>query len=675
MRWIWNKDKNDFVEFALSFPSEGGSVTLRISADYRYAAFCNEALVSHGQYADLPSCKSVNAADLTPFVRRGVNELRVIAWHASEDCFVCRATFPAVAFEVAENGRIIAQSGQDTRCRRAAGYGVGDRITPQLGVGFSYDFTAPPSGWENATEVDTDFTEADRPVKQTQIFKLTPSRVCAQGVWQSNGGTTAAEVMQNAYLSTLRFWEMTGKERTQNDGAFPLTLRGKGEHVFVIFDLGEETCGYLGFCVTVNKECKMYLGWGEHLSDLRVRTSVGGRNFGMEFTLKKGENAFDDYLMRLGGRYLCLFMQSDEIEVSRLGLKEVRYPFACPPKDFGDRLLNKIYEVGRRTLSLSAHEHYEDCPWREQALYGMDSRNQMLFGYGAFGEYDFPRANLMLMARSMQEDGLIPLCAPARNSISIPSFSAYWLIAIGENAEADCNEAFLREILPYAERCLLSFQARENEWGLSQFADKAYWNFHEWSSTLDGGTIWREEALTEEVGDCILTALVSIAAAKIATVEQTMGRENRAEQYRAFSARLRASLDAYYDEESGDYASYLQKGTKTGKHEYTQAAVLLAGVDEERAKALCAKLKTSDEDWIPETLACLQIKYAALMQRGEGEYCVEDVVKIFGKMLFDGATSYWETERGEADFGDAGSLCHGWSAVACWVLDKHFSSR
>ena len=32
-------------------------------------------------------------------------------------------------------------------------------------------------------------------------------------------------------------------------------------------------------------------------------------------------------------------------------------------------------------------------------------------------------------------------------------------------------------------------------------------------------------------------------------------------------------------------------------------------------------------------------------------------------MLREGATSFWETELGEAAFADAGSLCHGWAAL------------
>ena len=35
-------------------------------------------------------------------------------------------------------------------------------------------------------------------------------------------------------------------------------------------------------------------------------------------------------------------------------------------------------------------------------------------------------------------------------------------------------------------------------------------------------------------------------------------------------------------------------------------------------------------------------------------------------MLYQGATSFWETEEGASDFGHAGSLCHGWSAMPAY---------
>ena len=45
------------------------------------------------------------------------------------------------------------------------------------------------------------------------------------------------------------------------------------------------------------------------------------------------------------------------------------------------------------------------------------------------------------------------------------------------------------------------------------------------------------------------------------------------------------------------------------------------------------------------------------------DYILSDISARYEKMLAAGATSFWETELGEKDFDDAGSLCHGWSAM------------
>ncbi len=676
MTWIWIKDqnKNGFAEFQLEFLYEGGETTLRIGADYRYAAYIGEHPVSCGQYADLPSHKSINSADITPFVRPGKNRLRVVAWHMGEDFSVCRTMAACVAFEILVEGQCIARSDETTLCRPAFGYRAGDLITPQMGYGFHYDFVRAAETWTPATVVYPGFSEVERPILPTTVGELGVPRIAAQGLFRYRGGETAAEQMQAAWLASLRFWDMTGLERpTQDVLTAPITFRAEGgDGVFAVADMGRETCGHLGFSVTVDKPCRMMVGWGEHLSDLRVRTAVGGRNFGMDIALQAGENVLDDYLLRLGCRYLCLFAETDCVTVSRLGIREVGYPFAFPEKDFGDGLRNAIYETGRRTLYLSAHEHYEDCPWREQALYGMDSRNQMLFGYGAFAEYDYPRANLLLIARAQQANGLIPLTAPAEMGITIPSFTAYWLMAIGENAEADYSEAFAEEILLYAERGLRALLASEGEHGLSLVTDVEGWNFHEWSDGLDGGKIFRSAPL-EPAGDALLTALTAIAARKLAALTERMGRAQQARDLRAVADRLAAALEHYYDPDKGLYASYIRDGAKYGYHEYTQATVLVAGdVPETRVERLCEALQApAAHGLVPSTLSTLQMTYEALLHYGrDPAFCLRQIERVFGSMLLSGATAYWETAIGEADFRDAGSLCHGWSAVCCWVLDQ-----
>ncbi len=682
MKWIWinptdPNEKNTFVEFSQELEYEGGEAVLSISADYRYAAYIGENMVSCGQCADLPSAKSVNRVSITDLLKRGANTLRVVAWHMGNDHSVC-CTMPAgVAFEITEGERVIAASSCKTLCRPAVGYLAGDVITPQLGSGFHYDFTADIGEWRPAVEIENGFVEIERPVKPTSVDELCISSIAAQGVFKYSGGVTAAEKMQYAWLQSRRFAEMTGiDDPTKRTLASPICFTADGgDGLFVIADMGCETCGYLGLTVTVDEDCTLLLGWGEHLADLRVRTHVGPRNFGINIALKKGENILDDYLLRFGCRYICLFCEAQSITLSRLGIREVTYPFALPEKDFGDCLLNKIYETGRRTLRLSAHEHYEDCPWREQALYGMDSRNQILFGYGAFGEYDYPRAILRLVCSSVRDDGFFNITVPARTEFTIPSFTAYWLVAMGENAEVDYNEEFVKEILPTADQSLSALLAREGKNGIALLPEPAYWNFHEWSSGLNGGKIFRDYDLEPE-DDACLTAVTLIATRRVAALHRSVGNTAREAELLSVCERLAASLESYYDQERGLYASYIKNGKRHGYHEFTQALVLCTGsVPSERAGSLTEVLKApADYGLVPLTLAALQFKYEALIKYGNGlDYCVEDIKRVFGNMLFKGATSYWETELGEADFGDAGSLCHGWAAVACWVMDRYLS--
>ncbi len=680
MKFIWleNEEKNSYAQFTSCFAYEGGAVTLRVSADYKYEAYINGALVSNCQYADLPFYKSVDSVDITSFMKKGDNELLITAYHMGEDFSSCRTQTAGVAFEVENEGKTLAESNENTLCRKAKGYEAGCIITAQLGYGWNYNFADKGNAWKKARLTGVENTLVSRPIPALKIAKPMPAVVSAQGIFKYRGGKTIGEKAQNAWLSTLRFADMTDKDKIQfADLHAPVTFSAKGgDGVFVIIDLQKETSGYPVFSVALKKACKGILVWGEHLADLRIRAEREGRNFAAQYSFVKGENSFEGYIHRLGCRYLGLFVEADSVTINYLTVREATYPFKMPKKDFGDRLLNKIYETGRRTMQLCAHEHYEDCPWREQALYGMDGRNQMLFGYGAFEEYTLPRAVLRLQAYSTREDGLLSLCAPCTSSICIPSFSLYWTIALYENAQVDYDEAFVKEMLPYAERILDNFASRTTETGVGCLKETAYWNFYEWCDGLDGGDIFREYEL-EERSDCILTVLAYMASKGVAQLQARVGNASAAEKWSAYAKKVCAAVETFYDEEKGLYASFIKGGERYGWHAHTQAAALLTeGVKEERKSYLCEVLKNPDGKVIDMTFAALQFKYDAIMAcQGDVDWCVNDVCKIFGGMLFQGATSYWETSLGEADFSDAGSLCHGWSAVVCYVFDKYLQQK
>jgi hypothetical protein len=64
--------------------------------------------------------------------------------------------------------------------------------------------------------------------------------------------------------------------------------------------------------------------------------------------------------------------------------------------------------------------------------------------------------------------------------------------------------------------------------------------------------------------------------------------------------------------------------------------------------------------------------YDALLQTDVNflEFIIGDIKKKYGRMLDEGATTFWETEKGWRDFDNAGSLCHGWSAIPAYYLPR-----
>ena len=62
--------------------------------------------------------------------------------------------------------------------------------------------------------------------------------------------------------------------------------------------------------------------------------------------------------------------------------------------------------------------------------------------------------------------------------------------------------------------------------------------------------------------------------------------------------------------------------------------------------------------------------YDALLSFGDRykNYILADMKRKYAHMLNRGATTFWETELGAEDFGGAGSLCHGWSAIPVYYL-------
>ena len=137
----------------------------------------------------------------------------------------------------------------------------------------------------------------------------------------------------------------------------------------------------------------------------------------------------------------------------------------------------------------------------------------------------------------------------------------------------------------------------------------------------------------------------------------------------------------FWDAEKGLYRTRLGVSLSDGTPyeiephyaELTQVLCVLAGaVDGDRLPALLRRIYEKD-GMIPSTLSMGIFRYEALLRDKEtyAPLVLREIGERFTKMLDRGATTFWETDLGVEDFGGAGSLCHGWSAIPIYFYAKY----
>lgn len=623
--WIWsnrNPKEDEYSEFVDQFVYESGKVTLQISADSNYATYINGQLAAWGQYADFPYDKVYDEVDVTTFCRKGNNRIAIIVWYYGiSSIFTYYPGKAGLLYSLICETKVLCESNESTLSRKSIAYmnHRKQKTTPQIGYGYGYDFTKEDD-WHTGESVGF---EPSVVVDQTLPLRIRP---CDK-------------------LTLLP--EVTGVKCKQLS------------ETKVIYDLGSEQVGFLSFEIESPYEQDITIAYGEHLVDGCVRRIIGSRDFSAFFKLKEGRNSFLNPFRRFGCRYLEIHSEYP-LTVSKIAIAPTMYVLEEKERPVLNDTQNKIYDMCVETLHLCMHEHYEDCPWREQALYAMDSRNQMLCGYYAFGEYKFPRANLELISKDRRADGLLSICYPIQCDLVIPSFSLHYITACKEYMEHSLDKAFIGEIYPKLVSIVETFTKRITDGLLLPFQGANYWNFYEWRKGLDGEGAHRED-FDYTKPDVIINALLSIALQNMGVIANELGVANT---YDKQAQELNTYIyGRFFDETSGicydypEHQAYSQLGNAL--------AVLCGAVTGDSAKRICERL-FHDIQMTPVSLSMLCFKYDACLKVDKEYFApiiLEDIEKIYTPMIEFGGTTVWETELGESDFSNAGSLCHGWSAL------------
>ena len=679
--WIWNDAEpvwNETVDLLAAFTvSDPAACRIYVSVNSHYALYINDAFVNCDQFPDYDTWKAYDELSLADVVTPGENRLCLTAYWQGDESLTYRP-FPAgAAFAVYEGDVLLTASGADTLARRNTRYAAGgvEKITGQLSYSFRYDAAAALPEPTPARVLDHNWPLHARPIKKLCIDAPEPVTVCAEGKFTESAAAkklpTIARRMQAAAVTALAPIEFR-----------PVLPDANGHKLtddFIILDLGREQVGFFELDIDLPEACDVFVGWGEHLEDLRVRTTVGGRNFAALYHGHAGRNTFLYPIKRMGLRYVQLHVYCKGATLYYAGVRVSRYPVDTVTLfDCADHLHSQIYRTSLRTLQHCMHDHYEDCPWREQALYTMDSRNQMLCGYYTFDEYAFPRASLRMFALNLRGDHTLELTSPGKTGITIPSFTAIYMIQLGEYLRCSDDEELLREVLPAATDIADGFLARMEKTGLiRRFEGERYWNFYEWQEGL-AGKCGAEKSADQQAYDAPLMAFVSMGLEQMCYICDRLGHPELSQRYAAARSEINAAINKYFwQPDKGWYATTLENGELRHACELTQSlAVCCGAVPRGRLEQVLETLTGSmGPDFYPVTLSHSIFKYEALLRLPAryARFVFDQVAEIFGAMLYKDATTFWETSDGASAFANAGSLCHAWSAIPAYLYLRYIA--
>ncbi len=680
--WIFVKNPTEevhekYYDYQTTFSvQQGQKVQLYISAHSNYALWINGQFADCGQLPDYESRQIYDTLDITHLVKSGENLLEITQYVAGRAFSTGRPAIPAVIFAVEADGELIKVSDQSVKSGHNSRYAsLHEDISGQCGYNWDYDATGAETVLDDSVLAEKPKNLIARPIDKVTIGELMLPELKNQGVFlDKNTQAAKSHRMMDAYLSYVPRQELiAGKQQASlwagetlptSDYQWQIPEGKEADGAYFLFDLGNEYAGFVEMELETEEPAQVYVSWGEHLDLMRVMSYLGNRHFCFGYRAKPGKNRFFHPLQRIAGRYLQVHIYGSKGKLNYVGLRPADYPITRQPVPVKDGLHKWIWEVSCKTLELCMHEHYEDCPWREQSLYTMDSRTQMLCGYYAFGEYRFPRESLRTIMESLRPDGLLELCPPGLVGLNIPGYTAIFPRQIWEYTQYSGDLTLIEECFAGLTTIVEKLKARVDENGLfSGHQGHEYWHFYEWRPGM------HTMGITEPgFYEAPMQAMVADAFCHYAKICKMLGKDG-SNWHQDGEMLLKNAHNTFFDEATGAYKTRPEDNGPT--HELTQALMLWVGgvPQEHRASVEQAILS---QKLIRTSLSMTIFTYEALLQNPANRaYVLEEIHRIWGKMLAAGAQTFWETEEAGADFALAGSLCHGWSAVPVYIFAKY----
>lgn len=686
--WIWvagTTGTNDvYAEARAAFVADDTikRARIRISANQAYQLFLNGEELGRGPTpADL-EWMTYDTYEVADRLLRGSNTIAIVANNFGTDTIVtnqlqgpggliCQLDLYDTEDEGVAPARTVA-SGSGWKCRRSPRWRPGTSRLHNWGGYREIIDVSMDDGWMRGDYDDSDWSDAEVVAAAEQADSPWPRLLPREIPFLRSTFVAPIEVVSaEPFYGAVSTPESMLSDAPEG-GVLTIDASRPGSLPQITYDFGAEKVGYPKLVVDAPEGGVVQLFYGESLEVSLMDT----------YLLRAGENVLQPFGRR-AFRYMKLAVMATPVPIRIRGVRMefVHYPFTGEASfRSSDEKLNRIWETGRYSTIVNSQNHFEDCPYREAALWVADAVIMARVVYLISGDAALVRKSLLQSARIQNADGSIPGTGPVRNPFLLPDFCAHWLFGVKEYFDYSKDRAFLEEVWPAVTRLVRWFAEQEDESGLFAKADRGgMWCFIDWTDDIE-----RKDRVTAI--SCyyykFLTTAVSLAEA--------YGELSLAEELRDKSAKLKDAIRSLLRVPGKNvYADCMtDEGLSASVTAQTNFAAAWSGIMERAEVAAFVEGEYLAGKLPPIRGAFFyHILLETLFTYGYAEDAVRIIRDYWGAMLDRGATTWWETFDPSLPFPTTPSpylghtptylqdaipvsLSHGWGASPTYLLSR-----
>jgi len=510
---------------------------IRVSADNRFRLFVNGERVGEGPArGDLDHWR-FETFDIAPMLRAGENTLCATVWN-------CGSLAPAAQMSdqtgFLVQGDTLAESAANTDRTWEAEEEKGQGFLPINPSDVPNYYAAAPGEILDGTRYDWDWqTSAAGWAAAITVGTGEPGRYPKPSPYGGGSGINrwflVADPLPPMEFSETQIGRIVRVEGPVGAESLPATVPAHTK-ASLLFDRGTMTTAFPELVFSQGKGSTVRLTYAEALVDDKGqkgnRDEIANRRIiGLRDTVLPDGGAHRAWspLWWRAWRYLQIDVETGDqaVAIESLKARYSGYPFRERGSfEASDPVLGRIWEVGRRTARMNAHETYMDCPYWEQLQYIGDTRIQALISYTAFGDDRLARQALDAYDNSRIADGLSQARFPSALNQVIPTFSLFWIGMLHDYWMYRPDNGALAEWVPHT-RSVLGWYARYvRADGL--LGKMPWWDFGDWTKDFVFGVPPQDA----DGGSALLSLYYVAALREAADLESSLGNAAVAADYR-----------------------------------------------------------------------------------------------------------------------------------------------